>query len=134
MRWRRESAALISSRRSGRRCPRGAEQCPVRDLDNAKVRTIANLCDAATEQGHTNLHGYVVLKDAIEDVLKEAIGEVGVEERGSPAVVGVVVGVMMVMVAPSTYCVQFRIAQFTHFTHDFPPYPEMLPGYQQLQP
>jgi hypothetical protein len=131
MRFRRESVALISLRCSGSRCPRGAEERPVRDLDNAKVRTIANLCDAATEQGHTNLYGYVVLKDAIEDVLKEAIGGVGVE-RGSPAVVGVVV-VMMVMVAPSTYCVQFRIAQFTHFTHDFPPYPEMLPGCQQPQ-
>ena len=132
MRWRRESAALISSKRSVSRCSRRAEECSVCDLDYAKVRTIANLCDAATKQGHTNLHGYVVLKDAIEDVPKEAIGEVGADERGSPAVVGVVV-VMMVMVAPSTYGVQFRIAQFTHFTHDFPPYPEMLPGCQQLQ-
>jgi hypothetical protein len=74
------------------------------------------------------LHGYIVLKDAIEafeDVLKDAIGEVGFEERESPAAVGVVV-------APPTHCVQFRIGQFTHFTHDFPPYPEMLPGCQQL--
>jgi hypothetical protein len=37
-----------------------------------------------------------------------------------------------VVVAPPTHCVQFRIGQFTHFTHDFPPYPEMLPGCQQL--
>jgi hypothetical protein len=28
----------------------------------------------------------------------------------------------------TTHCVQFRIGQFTHFTHDFSPYPEMLPG------
>jgi hypothetical protein len=90
----------------------------VRDLDNAEVRAVANLWDAAAEQSHTNLHGYIVLKDVIEvfeDVLKDAIGEVGFEKRGSPAVVE--------MVAPPTYCVQFRIGQFTHFTHGFPPYP-----------
>jgi hypothetical protein len=73
------------------------------------------------------LHSYIVLKDAIEafeDVLKDAIGEVGFEERDSPAVVEVV--------AAPTHCVQFRISQFTHFTHDFPPYPEVLAGCQQL--
>ena len=106
----------ISSRCSGSRCPRRAEECPVRDLDNAKVRTIANLCDAATEQSHTNLHGYIVLKDAIEDVLKDAIGEVGFEERGSPAVVGVVVVVVVVhppYTASSSVSVNSRISLMT---------------------
>src|SRR6516162_6447671 len=102
MRWRRESAALMI--------------VAVRDLDNAKVRTIANLRDAAAEQSYTNLHGYIILKDfieALENVLRDAIGEVGFEERSA----------VVEVVAPPTYCVQFRIGQFTHFTHDFPPYP-----------
>jgi hypothetical protein len=41
------------------------------------------------------LHGYIVLKDVIEafeDVLRDAIGEVGFEERECPAVGVVVAG------------------------------------------
>ena len=72
-------------------------------LDNAKVRTVANLRDAAAEQSHSNLHGYIVLKDVIEafeDVLRDAIGEVGFEERECPAVGVVVAGLHPVPKTP----------------------------------
>ena len=29
---------------------------------------------------------------------------------------------------PSAHGADFRISQFTHFTHDFPPYPDMFAG------
>jgi hypothetical protein len=76
----------------------------------AEVQLTEHLCDdsvtTVTEDteaadGNTNLRSNLRLYDDIERV----------EQQPS-----------------TTDCVHFRIGQFTHFTHDTPPYPEMFAG------
>jgi hypothetical protein len=83
----------------------------IRDLDErVEVQLAEQLRDASVTSGtgsdaadaaerHTNLRGDVRLCDDIAEV----------ED-------------------PSAHGVDFRIGQFTHFTHDFPPYPETFAG------
>jgi hypothetical protein len=89
--------------------PKGGSQgAGIRELDIADVCLTEQLCDggvtSVTEgdetvaaNSRTNLLGNIRLCDSIAEV----------EE-------------------PSTHCVEFRIAQFTHFTHDY--LLRMLPG------
>jgi len=91
--------------------PVAAKECAdIRDLDMAEVQLTEHLCDdsvtTVTEDteaadGNTNLRGDLRLYDDTERV----------EQQPS-----------------TTHCVEFDIGQFTHFTHDTPPYPEMFAG------
>jgi uncharacterized membrane protein len=110
--------------------------------DRAEVRlTAEQICDAGViADSHTNLQGNVLLYDDIAEI--DDIAEVGiaaiaaiagiVAETADIAVIAEVeVPVMFVMlvmlvmsvmsVMPSTHGVEFRIDQFTHFTHGFLP-------------
>jgi hypothetical protein len=88
--------------------------------DRAEVRlTAEQICDAGViADSHTNLQGNVLLYDDIAEI--DDIAEVGIAhiaEAKEPLMF--VMSVMPLM--PSTHGVEFRIDQFTHFTHDFDP-------------
>src|SRR3954453_6123891 len=75
---------------------RGRVQLTTEQIEGAGVST----------DSHSNLHGNVLLYDDIAELAEEVE-----EPRDAP-----VMPVMPVM--PSTHGVEFRIDQFTHFTHN----------------
>jgi hypothetical protein len=84
--------------------------------DRAGVQLTAEQIEGAgvSADSHSNLHGNVFLYDEIAEI--DDIAELAEVEEPHEA------PVMPVMsVTPSTHSVEFRIDQFTHFTHEFPP-------------
>ena len=97
-------------------------------VDRAEVPlTAEQVCDAGViADSHTNLHGNVLLYDdiaEIDDIAETEIAETETADISEVELVPLVplVPVMIVTTTPSNHGVEFRIDQFTHFTHDFDP-------------
>ncbi|WP_177243529.1 hypothetical protein [Bradyrhizobium sp. Gha] len=85
-------------------------------MDRAEVQLTELLCDACViADSDTNLHGNVLLYDDIAELAD--IAEIAKAEEPLVPMVSMVSMVSMT----STHDVEFRIDQFTHSTHDFPP-------------
>jgi hypothetical protein len=95
--------------------------------DRAEVRlTAEQICDAGVvADSHTNLQGNVLLYDdiaEIDDIAEAGIaGIAGIAEAKEPLMFVMPVMSVMPVMMPSTHGVEFRIDQFTHFSHDFDP-------------
>ncbi|MCP3398811.1 hypothetical protein [Bradyrhizobium sp. CCGB20] len=94
----------------------GKERSGIRNLvDGAEVQLAELLCDAGViADSYADLHSNILLYDDIAEITEIA-------EAEEPVMPMMSMMPMMMPVMSSAHGVEFRIDQFTHSTHDFPP-------------
>ncbi|MCP3407391.1 hypothetical protein [Bradyrhizobium sp. CCGB01] len=85
-------------------------------VDGAEVQLAELLCDAGViADSYADLHSNILLYDDIAEITEIA-------EAEEPVMPMMSMMPMMTPVMSSAHGVEFRIDQFTHSTHDFPPW------------